>query len=124
MYGIYNITHIEKNQDTIPLLITDGNLWKRLIISRENSIAAYQMNDDGFGFKLALDTIQKSMQLEKYSDSTDIYNFRYTLKDSILTLKGTHLNDTILIKAKQYDLKKFKLINRGFHWINETPYNR
>lgn len=124
LYGIYDIIHIEKNNDTIPLLITDTNLWKRLIIQRENYISTYQMDNKGIGFNLELDTIQKSMYMKKRRDTTDIYNFNYALKDSILTLKGTHLNDTILIKAKQFDLKKFKLINRGFHWINETPYNR
>ncbi|MBC8753181.1 hypothetical protein H2O64_00770 [Kordia sp. YSTF-M3] len=124
MHGIYDITHIEKNKDTIPLLITDDTLWKRFIIQRESYIYAYQMNGDRVNFKLEFDTIQKSMYMKKRSDSTDTYDFTYTLKDSILTLKGTHLNDTILIKAKQFDLKKFKLINRGFHWINETPYNR
>jgi hypothetical protein len=124
MYGIYDITHIEKNQDTIPLLITDDNLWKRFVIQRKGYFSAYQMDSKRARFKLELDTIQKSMYMKKRSDTTDIYDFTYTLKDSILTLKGTHLNDTLLIKAKQFDLKKFELTNRGFHWINEYSHNR
>ncbi|MGH1386098.1 hypothetical protein [Kordia sp.] len=124
MYGIYDITHIEKNKDTIPLLITDTDIWKRILIQRKNSLRIYKMDDARTIFRAKLDTIEKSIKLTNRRDSTDIYNFKYTLRDSILTLNGTHLSDTLLIKAKQYDLKKFKLINRGFHWINERPYNR
>ena len=124
LYGIYDITHFEKNQDTIPLLITDDNLWKRFIVQRKNYISAYQMDSKRVRFKLELDTLKKTLSMKKRRDTTDTYNFKYTLKDSILTLKGMHGKDTILIKAKQFDLKKFRLINRGFHWINERPYNR
>jgi hypothetical protein len=124
MYGIYDITHIEKNKDTVPLLITDTDIWKRILVQRKNSFRTYSMNDTRTIFRAKLDTIEKSIKLTNRNDSTDIYNFKYSLKDSILTLNGTHLNDTLFIKAKQYDLKKFKLINRGFHWINERPYNR
>ena len=26
-------------------------------------------------------------------------------------------------EMKRMDLQKFTLVNRGFHWINELPYN-
>ena len=46
--------------------------------------------------------------------------------DANFYLKGTVDNDTIFIKMKRYKdfKKKFLLTNRGFHWINERPYNR
>lgn len=34
------------------------------------------------------------------------------------------MNYSLAIRFKQYDLKRFRLTNRGFHWINERPYNR
>jgi hypothetical protein len=124
LYGIYNVTNIVKNQDTIPLVITDESLWKRVVIQRANYVSAFDMQDKRTRFKLELDTLKNTMTFQKRNDSTDIYNFTYILKDSILTLEGTYLNDTLRIEAKQYDLKKFLLINRDFHWINEYPYNR
>ncbi|WP_298513391.1 hypothetical protein [uncultured Kordia sp.] len=124
MYGIYDIQLFEKNKDTIPMLITDDTLWRRIVFQRENFFSVYYMNDRGTWLAMKLDTVAKTIEATNRRDSTDVYNFKYTLKDSILTLNGTHLNDTLLIKAKQYDLKKFKLINRDFRWINEFPYNR
>jgi uncharacterized membrane protein len=124
MYGIYNITHFEKNKDTLPLLITNDTLWRRIVFQRENFFSIYYMNNGGIWLSMKLDTIAKTMELTNRRDSTDVYSLKYTLKDSILSLNGTHKNDTIHIKARQYDLKKFRLINRGFNWINEYPFNR
>jgi uncharacterized membrane protein len=124
MYGIYEITHFEKNKDTIPLLITNDTLWRRIVFQRKNYFSIYYMNNGGIWLSMELDTIAKTMELKNRRDSTDVYSLKYTLKDSILSLKGTHKTDSLHIKAKQYDLKKFRLISRGFNWINERPYNR
>jgi len=125
LYGIYNIQNIIKNKDTVPLIIANNQLWKRVVIQSDKYILFYDMQDDATRYNVKLfDTIQRTMNLTKYKDSTTTYNFRYTLNDSILSLQGIHKKDTLLIEAKQYDLKKFELMNRGFHWINEYPYNR
>ncbi|MEM6718491.1 MAG: hypothetical protein AAF611_04155 [Bacteroidota bacterium] len=124
MYGIYEIQHFQKNKDTIPMLVTTDTLWRRIVFQRENYFSVYYMDNKSKWLAMKLDTVAKTMEVTNRRDSTDVYNFKYTLKDSILTLDGLNKNDTILIKAKQYDLKKFKLINRGFNWINEYPYNR
>lgn len=124
MYGVYEIQHFQKNKDTIPMLITNDTLWRRIVFQRANYFSVYYMNSGGVWLSMKLDTVAKTMELLNRRDSTDVYNLKYTLKDSMLTLNGTRKNDTLLIKAKQYDLKKFRLINRGFNWINERPYNR
>jgi len=124
MYGIYEIQHFQKNKDTIPMLVTNDTLWRRIVFQRKDYFSIYKMDSKSVWLGMKLDTVANTMELNNRRDSTDIYNFKYTLKDSILTLNGMHKNDTLFIKAKQYDLKKFKLINRGFHWISERPYIR
>ncbi|AXG69651.1 hypothetical protein KORDIASMS9_01877 [Kordia sp. SMS9] len=124
LYGIYEIEHFQKNKDTIPMLVTNDTLWRRIVFQRQNTFNAYRMDHNALWLSMELDTVAKTMRVKNYRDSTDIYNFKYTLKDNILTLSGTRKKDTLFIKATQYDLKKFKLINRGFNWINEYPNNR
>ncbi len=124
MYGIYDITSIVKNNDTIPLLITDESIWKRIVIQRKEYLSLYSMKDKRNLYSMKIDSVERTIYLKNRRDSSDIFDLRYSLKDSILTAKGIHKNDTIMIEAKQYDLRKFKLINRGFNWINEYPYNR
>jgi hypothetical protein len=41
-----------------------------------------------------------------------------------LVVEGTFRNDTIQVRLKKIDESKFLLVNRGFNWIQEYPYNR
>jgi hypothetical protein len=51
--------------------------------------------------------------------------FSYTRPDSEhLVLQGTLISDPLVVKLKRIDPAKFLLVNRGFHWINERPFNR
>jgi hypothetical protein len=33
-------------------------------------------------------------------------------------------NDTMQVLLKKKDVKDYLLVNRGFHWVNEYPFNR
>jgi hypothetical protein len=39
-------------------------------------------------------------------------------------LTGTVDNDPLEIRMRRKDPSEFLLVNRGFHWINELPFNR
>ena len=41
-----------------------------------------------------------------------------------LELKGIIKNDSVFIiaKRKPIDIKNFRLMKRGFHWVNEASY--
>jgi hypothetical protein len=39
-------------------------------------------------------------------------------------LLGKVANDQVSIRFTRSDLSKFQLVNRGFHWISERPFNR
>ena len=41
-----------------------------------------------------------------------------------LTLDGSMGGHPIHAELKRVDLRKFTLVNRGFHWINEYPFWR
>jgi hypothetical protein len=50
--------------------------------------------------------------------------FSYTIDGEMLQLTGK-LNDNLLVvTAKKRSENAFLLTNRGFHWINEAPFNQ
>jgi hypothetical protein len=51
------------------------------------------------------------------------YRYSMPAKD-VLLLKGYFKRDSLNITLKKYDPNNFRLLNRGFHWINESPYNK
>ena len=63
--------------------------------------------------------------LELRGDRTITHTLEYSIDDEgILTLSGTLPSGEVLMTLKRIDRNQFLLVNRGFHWINEMPYNR
>ena len=83
------------------------------------------MNDSLKGFAFQPDTATKKIEMFSYADTTKKSNFVYRfLQKDVLLLTGKSGNDSVVIEMKKYDLNNFRIINRGFHWVNEYPLNR
>ncbi len=123
LYGIYEVDKFIKNKDTIPPLATDTIRWKRLIISKR-SAGIQTMNEKINYLNEETDSIAKTLQLINRKDSTDIQSLSYKVKDSLYFFESVYECDTLKIVAKKKERGEFLLINRGFHWINEKPFNR
>ncbi len=125
-YGVYDTTVFIKNKDTIPPLLTDEMRWKRLMMDK-GYLSQYMivrgMKDQPRWYTYELDSIQKTLKMTSTSDSLDVLNLTYIKKGSTLSFQGLWKNDSIQIQLNKFDTSKIILTNRGFHWINEYPYN-
>lgn len=124
LYGIWKTTMFVKNNDTLPPMLTDTLRWKYLIVDRKGTITIKHMDDKNSWYAQEIDTTQQQMIIHKRSDTINKNTFTYIRRDSILHTEGIFYKDTLSIDFKAKDLSKIELINRGFHWINEYPYNR
>ncbi|GAA3957889.1 hypothetical protein [Mucilaginibacter dorajii] len=125
LYGIYDVQSFVRNKDTIAPLTTDTTRWRKLIISYAANARIKLMNDTLKNYSFKIDSTTHSIVINSYTDTLKRNLFRYTeAKNGDLLLKGMWDRDSLTISLKKFDLNKFKLINRGFHWISETPYNR
>ena len=124
LYGIYNTETFIRNKDTIPPLDTDTTRWRRLIIQREQ-FASVKLNNDSIRiYNFQVDTVTRTAVVFPNWDTLNKARFKYTNDTAYLTLSGKLKNDSVYIKLKKFDISKFKLVNRGFHWVNEYPFNR
>ena len=81
------------------------------------------MNDtiNRYSFRENIDTKEIVFKGLKGSDSQ---NFKYSIPNkNNLKLKGFLNGKELKIDLKKVPKTKFRLLNRGFHWINETTYN-
>ena len=124
LYGIYNSVTVIRNNDTLAPLTTDTTRWKQLVIQAKNFAKIKMMNDTVFNYNFKVDTITHTALVYQNADSNKKSRFIYTIDTAYLTLKGNIKSDSVYMRLKRYDEKKFRLMNRGFHWINEFPYNR
>ena len=127
--GIYDVSTFIRNKDTLPPLATDTFRWKQLVIdgSPTYSFASIRIiNDSTKGYyRIKTDSVLRTMTFTAYRDSTDVFTFDYRQpQNDSLILTGAWKKDSLEIRLKTYDWKNFLLVRRGFHWINEYPFNR
>lgn len=125
LYGIYNVETFVRNRDSVAPLTTDTLRWNKLIVSHRGYAFVKFMNDTVKGFAFTPDTVAKTVEMFSRSDTAKKAAFVYRFpQEDVLLFTGNLNGDTVSITMKKYDLNHFRLVNRGFHWINEYPYNR
>ena len=124
LYGIYNTVWVVRNNDTIPPLTTDTSRWKQIIVQSNNYARIKLMNDTLRNYNFKVDTALRKAIVFANWDTLNKINFNYITDADYLTFTGKFKNDSLFIKLKRFDEKNFRLMSRGFHWINEYPYNR
>jgi hypothetical protein len=125
LYGIWNVEEFELDGKPRPASITDAQRWKRVIFDYPKMVAIQSMNDTRLRYMLDLDPGAMTMILgTRNTPGKPKYPFTYTQPEpGVLVMEGT-LNGKIRAKLRRADESSFLLISRGFHWINEYPFNR
>jgi len=123
LYGIFNVRSFVRNRDTLAPVMTDTIRWRRLIIGSGASVRG--MNDSAKSYVFLPDTVRRTITMYRAADSAHKSYFVYAFigKDS-LRLQGLWKGDSVSIVMQKYDLNNFILVNRGFHLINEVPYQK
>ena len=127
LHGLYEVGSFVQNGDTLPPLLTDSERWHRLVVARNNYGIVYPMRGKKMWRTFKTDTINQLVELYAGQDTLNIDTLFYSKRASdsaYLNLKGILLGDTVDITLKRKERNEFLLQNRGFHWVNEYPYNR
>lgn len=118
LYGIWQVEEYALDGEGRPPLVPDNVRWRRLIIGRSEQFAFLErMDGKRRGYALNLDPAARKLFL----DSEFAYS---TPASETLRLDGSHYGRALSVTMRRVDESEFRLINRGFHWINESPYNR
>jgi hypothetical protein len=122
--GAYFTQQFLVNNDSLLSKTADTPRWNKLLIENNFSEIAFADNKSDY-YETAIDTTNRTISLSPYSDTTTTYILRYSqLSDSTLVVKGPYKSYNISVLFKRKLIGDYQLVNRGFHWINEYPYNR
>jgi len=131
LYGIWTVEEFEIDGQIHPPLTTDESRWQHMVFNYPQSTSIYLMNNlrKYYGVKVSLEN--KTLVLEDYGqgedESSEPKKYNFTLEQpevEVFTLNGKMQDHEIRAKFRRRDEKKFLLTSRGFHWINEYPFNR
>ena len=81
------------------------------------------MSDSSSSWLIRPDTAAHRLLMTRRIDTTIKNYINYSFSGvSDLHLVRKRKGDSVDIMLKKYDINKFLLVNWGFHWINETPF--
>jgi uncharacterized membrane protein YphA (DoxX/SURF4 family) len=124
-YGMWAVEDYTLDGQPHPLLLTDAARWRRVFLEYEGFMVVQPMSGPRLRFLLKTDDKQKTFTLTKPDNKE--WQAVLALDDSqpdVLLLKGTLDGHALAARLVKENASNFLLVNRGFHWINEYPFNR
>jgi len=123
--GIWNVEEIETDGQVRPPVVMDEARWRRLVFDYPGTMSIQLMNDSRLRYNLKLDAAKGSMVLIKRDDPNAKFSFAFQQPaPDVMTLQGVLEGHKIRTRLLRKEAQSFLLTSRGFHWINEYPFNR
>jgi uncharacterized membrane protein YphA (DoxX/SURF4 family) len=125
LYGIWNVEQMSIDGQERSALLNDYDRWRRVIFDYPTFFQFQRIDNTAGGYGLNVSEQTKTLTLSKGTDKNwkAVFSFARPAPDQ-LTLDGTLDGHKIHMQLKLFDINKYTLVNRGFHWINEYPFQR
>jgi hypothetical protein len=124
--GTWDVVKLVCDGKEIPATLEEKTRWKTVGLSMykgSGRLIYRQMDDfyDRVGF--THDAAKKTLTLEPEGGPKSA--LVYTQPDADhATLAGNFGSHAIAVELRRRPPREYRLVTRGFHWINESPYNR
>lgn len=123
LHGIWDVASLERNGRPVPALYTDAARGRRVIVGRGGTLTIQLANDSLLRVRVKVDTVAGTLSVTAFR-TLGSGQLAYTRADSGLTVTGTLDADAVRATLRRVDETKFLRVSRGFHWVNEVPFNR
>jgi uncharacterized membrane protein YphA (DoxX/SURF4 family) len=125
LYGIWNVDQLSIDGQLRPPLLTDYDRWRRVIFDFPTAMAFQRMDDSFDRYGTAISVNNRTLAFTKDSDKSwkATFSFQRVAQDQLI-LDGSMDGHKIHMQLQLVDRNKFLLISRGFHWVQEYPFNR
>lgn len=123
LYGIWNVEEMTIGGEDRPPLATDHDRWRRVIFDFANQVAFERFDDSLAYFNVAFNDKTKTITLNAGKNFAGNLAYSRSGADQ-MTLDGDFNGRRQRLQLRLMDRQKFTLVNRGFHWIQEYPFNR
>jgi uncharacterized membrane protein YphA (DoxX/SURF4 family) len=125
LYGIWNVSELSIDGQLRSPLLTDYDRWHRAVFDVPDRVAFQRMDDTFARYGAAINGNDKTIALTKDTDKNWKAKFVFQrVGENELILDGNMDSHKIHMQLELVDLTKFVLVSRGFHWIQEYPFNR
>jgi len=121
LYGVWEVEEFSLGQSTAT---ASAPRWRRMIFDSPRRVAV-QTTDVLERYGSQLDQDKRTLTLRKRDDPgwNTVLTYEQVSPD-VITFAGALNGSEMTARLRRTDERKFLLTDRGFHWINEFPFNR
>lgn len=125
LYGIWHVEVFEIDGVPRPPLLTDRERWRRLVFDHPWATTVQLMDGERVRWLVEIDESQGLIKLRfpNQPKRQAQLNFERPNADRLI-VRGVYEGRRIIATMSREEASTFVLTSRGFHWINEYPFNR
>jgi uncharacterized membrane protein YphA (DoxX/SURF4 family) len=126
LYGVWSVQEYAVDGKVVPPLPVTEARWQRVIFDNTWRLTVEPGDGARQHFRLQMDEKKQGFTLSKIDDEKWKADFTYQNPlPNVVLLSGHMDGHQINVRMRQVDTAKmFPLTSRGFHWVNEYPFNR
>jgi hypothetical protein len=122
LYGVWDVEDFSLGQTTTT---ASAQRWLRVIFDSPRRVAVQTSTNPNERFNLQLNQEKRTLTLGKRDDPNWNTVLTYEqVNPELITLAGTFNGSEMTARLHRSKERTFLLTDRGFHWINEAPFNR
>jgi hypothetical protein len=108
-----------------PPLLTDSTRWRRAIFDFPEGMAFQRIDDSFAPYVASVNLPERTLALTKKDDKnwTASFTFQQPAGDRLI-LDGRMDNHQVHMELQLMDRNSFRLVSRGFHWTQTSPFGR
>jgi hypothetical protein len=123
LYGIWTVEKMKIDGVERAPLLTDYDRWRRVIIQNAASIQFWRMDDTFFSLNKTLDSAAHTMTLSDGKLAAGALAYQQPSPD-LMIFDGMVNSHAIHMETRRFDHNQMLLKTRGFHWVQEQPFNK
>ena len=124
LYGIWNVEELSVNGTVRPAMVTDRDRWRRVIFDRPTLMAFQRMDETFANYVVNVDTTANLIAIKKGTEKNWASLKFVRSGNDRLTLAGNFDGRQLHMRLQLVDRNSFLLVSRGFHWVQDYPFNR
>jgi len=112
LYGLYDVEQFVRNGEEV----TDSHRWRKVAIAFAPMMVVRTVIDERLPLRTHYDSARNEVTVNDQP-------WTYARTDaSRVELRGQLANDRVVVRLRAVDPSTLTLVSRGFHWIQEYPF--